>query len=368
MSFAALTGLWLGLIAIPIGILYILKIKRHRRTVPYLELWAKLVADKQFTSLFQRFQKLLSLLLQLLIALCIVFAFASLTLSDSYLEEESVVLVVDTSASTNGLASLEGDETRMEAAIEALRGMIEGRPAEDEFAIIAAGAQPEVLQAFTRSTLRLREAVDRLRSTNSVGDLAGAVQLARDLAQDKEHPRIAIIGDAASGAVAALMAEDSSLQWMRIGESVPNVSIRRFQVRRNFALDTDYLLLVMANESEEPAAVEVEISFAGRLRKVLPVEFAAGEEKSETIQLPIQADGFAMARIVHPAPAAGEGSGGAAEGVAPEPGRDGLRLDDVAFAAVPDSRSYKVLLVTRNDAEREPFEYALGSLGKLVDP
>ena len=79
MSFAAAAGLWLGLISLPIVVLYVLKIKRHRRTVPYLKLWADLVDDRQFTTLFQRLQRLLSLLLQLLIALCIVFAFASLT-------------------------------------------------------------------------------------------------------------------------------------------------------------------------------------------------------------------------------------------------------------------------------------------------
>ncbi len=83
MSFAAASGLWLALIAIPVIVLYVLKIKRHRRIVPYLELWQRLVDDRQFTTLFRKLQRLLSLLLQLLIAICLVCALASLTCPDT---------------------------------------------------------------------------------------------------------------------------------------------------------------------------------------------------------------------------------------------------------------------------------------------
>ena len=181
MSFAASAGLLLSLVAIPVVVLYILKIKRHRRTVPYLKLWADLVGDRQFSTLFQKLQRLFSLLLQLLILMCLVFAFASLTLSDSYLKEESVVLVIDTSASMNGLEKIDGARTRFEAAVERARQIVEGRSAEDEFAVIAAGVQPEVLQGFTRSTLRLREALEALAPTKASGDLEAAVRLGEDL-------------------------------------------------------------------------------------------------------------------------------------------------------------------------------------------
>ncbi len=355
MSFAAIAGLWLAVITIPIGILYILKIKRHRRVVPYLKLWADLVADKQFTTLFQRLQRLLSLLLQLLIALCLVFAFASLTLSDSYLKEESIVIVVDASASMQGRATDEDERSRFEVAVESVRDLCEGRSAEDEFAIVAAGAQPEVLQGFTRSTLRLREGADRLEPSKTSGDLSGAVELAEDLLQGKKNPRILIVGDAAGGQVAELQKQHENLRWIPIGETVDNISIRRFQVRRNFALDTDYLLLSVANEGEAKAEIEIEVSVEGRTRKVLPMTLESGEVRSDTHTLTLQRGGFAKAEVVHPKDENGK------------PGRDGLALDDIAYASVPTRRSFSVLLVARNEAEEEPFRASMSALGGLVN-
>ena len=64
---------------------------------------------------------------------------------------------------------------------------------------------------------------------------------------------------------------------------------------------------------------------------------------------------------------------GAAQGV-PHDGpqakmreRDGLHLDDVAFAAIPPAKAYQVLLVGDDVAEQEPFVAALDSLGELID-
>ena len=359
MNFATAAGLWLGLITIPIVIFYLLKIKRHRRTVPYLKLWSDLVADKQFTTLFQRLQRWLSLLLQLLIGLCVVFAFASLTLSDSYLEEESIVLVVDTSASMNGVESASSDRSRFEAAVQKVRDLCEGRSAEDEFAIVAAGAQPEVLQGFTRSTLRLREAIDRLAPTKASGDLDGAVRLADSLLQDRDHPRIAVVADAAGGAVEKLAGEFDSLRWIRVGESVPNLAIRRFQVRRNLAVDTDYLLLAVANDSDQEASCEVEISVDDNLVKVKPMTIGPQSVESETLELTLRRGAFAKAKIVH----SKSGDAGADQ---PRLG-DGLRLDDVAYAAVPRTKSFRVMLVARSEIEEEPFRVAMASLGQLVD-
>jgi len=358
LNFAAATGLWLGLIALPIIALYILKIRRHRRTVPYLELWQKLVSDRQFSTLFRKLQRILSLILQLLIALCLVLALASLTLSDSFLEEESVALIIDTSASMTGRESEDSERTRLEAAVERARELVEGRSAEDEFAVIAAGAEPEVLQGFSRSTLRLREALDAVAPTKAAGSLESAHRLARDLLQDKEHPRIVLLCDGAAGEAERLAGEDEDVRWLRVGETVENLAILRFQARKNHAVGTDYLLLVVTNLGEREARAQVEISLQGKLRKVVPIELGPGGEYSDVIPVTLPEGGFATARIVHPA---------VGKGALAKPGRDGLALDDLAWAAIPSAKLYSVLLVTRNEAEAVPFTAALGELGRLED-
>ncbi len=355
MNFAALSGLWLGLIAIPVVALYFLKIKRHRRTVPYLRLWADLVDEKRVTTLFRRLQRWLSLLLQLLIVASLVGAFGVLTLSDSFLQEESVVLVLDTSASTHGLASRDGTRTRFQAGLEKARELVEGRSSEDEFAVIAAGPEPVLVQGFTRSTLRLREALDQIAPTSASGDLDAAVRLAGDVLQGKDHPRVLLLCDAAGGAAADVAAKDERVRWVRIGESVPNVAIRRFQVRRNDATGSDEMLLVVANESDEKASVEVEVSVEGTLKNVLPVQLEPRGVENLRRDLSVPQGGFLSARVVHPKTAEGK------------PGHDGLSLDDTAWAEVPPKRAYRVLLVTRDDAEEAPFLAALDALGDLVD-
>jgi hypothetical protein len=348
VTFAAAAGLWLAAIAIPIVALYILKVKRHRRVVPYLKLWLDLLAERQFSTLFRKLQRLFSLLLQLLIAACLVLAFAALTLSDSFLQEESVVLVVDTSASMRGAAKDGEARTRFEAALAKARELVEGRSPEDEFAILAAGPQPDVLQAFSRSTLRLREALDKLAPSNSAGDLREAHRLARDLLQGRKHPRIVVLSDRAGGAVEELAASDGDVRWIPIGDSVANVAIVRFQARKNEAVGTDYLLLVVANFADTKASAQVEIEVEGRLVKVLPLDLEAGARHEETLELTLPEGGFATAKLAQDKP-------------------DALALDDVAFAAIPPARLYRVVLVTARDEERTPFRAIFAALEALVD-
>lgn len=355
MNFAAAAGLWLSLLALPVVVLYILKIKRHRRDVPYLRLWVDLLADQVFSTLFQRLQRWLSLLLQLLILACLVGAFAVLTLSDSFLREDSVVLVVDTGASMAGREKPDATRRRFDAAVAAARDLVEGRSAEDEIAVIAAGAQPEVLLGFSRSTLRLREACDALAPSRASSDLRAAHRLARDLLAEKKHKRVLLLSDAAGGAADALTKEDADLRWVRIGESVDNVGIVRFQARKNHAVGTDYLLLVVQNFGATRHALRVEIGLEGVTKKVLPLDLAPGAEHRETLELSLPEGGFAKAELVFEKTAEGT------------PGRDGLGLDDVAYAAVPPSRLYRVALVTPDAGTEAPFKAALGAMGAIVD-
>ena len=355
MSFAALTGLWLGLIAIPVVALYILKIKRHAFVVPYLRLWEKLLAEQRFSSLWHKLQRVLSLLLQLAIAGCLVGALAMLTLSDSFLKEESIVVVIDTSASMQGAAEPGLEVTRLDVALEQAKSLIEGRSSEDEYALLAAGDQPEVLQGFTRSTLRLREALAAVKPTCASGDLVAAHRLAKDLLQGKKNPRVLVFADSAAGE-AEKLTTDPDTRWMRVGKTAPNLAIVRFQARKNHAVGTDYLLTVVANCSEKKATANLEISLEGSTKKVIPLELDPGVERAETIELDLPEGGFAKAQLVHPPLSDGK------------PGRDSLALDDVAWAAVTPARLYKVLLVAGSPDKELPFKAAFSALKGFVDP
>jgi hypothetical protein len=357
MSFAAAAGLWLALLAVPVIALYVLKIRRPRAVVPYLRMWADVVGEKRFNTLFQRLQKLLSLLLQLLVLASLVGAFAMLTLGEGWLEEESVVVVVDTSASMNGRERDGADRTRFAAALAQARELVEGRSAEDELAIVAAGAQPEVLQGFSRSTLRLREALAALRVTEASGDRRAAHRLAGDLVQGKKHPRILLLTDRAGGEAAALGAEDPRVRWLPAGAAAGNVGIVRFQARKNHGVGTDYVLAVVRNFGGQAARSKLLVEVDGKLLKVRPLELAPFAEHQETLELTLPHGGFATARLEHEPPA----------GAGAEPVRDGLALDDVAHAAIAPVRQFRVLMVTAPEDEAAPFRAAFTAAGALVD-
>ena len=197
-----------------------------------------------------------------------------------------------------------------------------------------------------------------MASTKAKGSLESAHRLARDLLQGREHPRIVLLCDGAAGEAERLETEDDDVRWLRVGETVNNLAILRFQARKNHAVATDYLLLVVANLGEEPASAQVEIAMQGKLRKVVPVEIEPGGEYSEIIPVTLPEGGFATARLIHPK---------VGEGPLAKPGRDGLALDDVAWAAIPSAKLYSVLLVARNEPEAVPFKAALSELGKLED-
>ena len=97
MSFGAPLALLLAGLALPVVVLYVLKVKRRRVEVPYLRIWEELLVETRARSLFQRLKRIYSLLLQLLILAALVLALARPAFELASVEKESIVLLLDTS-------------------------------------------------------------------------------------------------------------------------------------------------------------------------------------------------------------------------------------------------------------------------------
>ena len=96
MNFAAPLAFAATALALPIIVLYILKVKRRRVSVPYLRLWEELLVETRARSLFQRLKRFYSLLLQLLILAALAFALTQPAFELASVKKESVVLLLDT--------------------------------------------------------------------------------------------------------------------------------------------------------------------------------------------------------------------------------------------------------------------------------
>ena len=101
MSFANPTALLWALLAVPVVVFYVLKIRLKRVPVSTVIFWRQLFDEKRPRSLWQRLRHLVSLLVQMALLGLMVAALAEPFFSWEVLSARRVVLVLDNSASMN---------------------------------------------------------------------------------------------------------------------------------------------------------------------------------------------------------------------------------------------------------------------------
>ena len=105
--------LLLGLLAGPIILLYMLRLRRREMMVSSTMLWQKLLRDREANAPWQRLRRNLLLFLQLLILACLVFALARPYIPVPTVATGNVVVLLDASAS---MQSTDETPTRFEKA------------------------------------------------------------------------------------------------------------------------------------------------------------------------------------------------------------------------------------------------------------
>src|SRR5438874_3810913 len=181
MSFANPTALLWALLAVPVVVFYVLKIRLKRVPVSTVIFWRQLFDEKRPRSLWQRLRHLVSLLVQMALLGLMVAALAEPFFSWEVLSARRVVLVFDNSASMN---ATDVEPTRLARAKEEARQVIRGLRFRDEMAIVAAGTQPRVACGLTGHQKTLRDALDTVAATDGPTQLAEAVAVARRLAAE----------------------------------------------------------------------------------------------------------------------------------------------------------------------------------------
>jgi hypothetical protein len=195
MTLGTPLALLLALIAIPIVIFYILKVRLRRVPVSTNLFWNQIFEEKPPKSLWQNLRYWLSLLAQLLILALLVLAIADPILSWQTKGARRVVLIMDVSAS---MQAFDKATTRFDSAKQAAQRVLDGVREQDQVAILTAGTQPEVVLGMGNHVPSLRRAIHDLQPVDTPANLGSAVELADQLLGDAPNGQVIVFTDQAT--------------------------------------------------------------------------------------------------------------------------------------------------------------------------
>jgi len=340
---------FLGASVLVVAALYRLKLRRRTVVVSFAPLWQKVVRDRPASSLFERLRRLVSLLLQLAFVFLVLLAIARPRLSTDAERERRFVVVVDAGGSMQAVMDLTSGKprTRLDQAKDAARTLV-GRLGEtDRAMVVRAGVWPEPATAFETDRRVLLDALQDLEADDCRSNLGDAVRFAQRLVPGAPE-RVFVFTSSPHDAALP------DVEWRQIGKPLGNVAITRFAARlapespgeyeilfevRNFSkTDADVRLRIDAL-AEPPAspgkgagspADKAPDPSSPRLIEDRPLTLVAGGRVSDVIRGIARADMKLCARLTR-----SDGS----------ELRDGLPLDDHAFACVRAPRRTHVTVV-----------------------
>jgi hypothetical protein len=328
MPFANPLALFLAVLAVPVVIFYILKIRLRRVPVSTTLFWRQIFEEKQPRSIWQHLRHLISLLLQLAFLLLLVLAISEPFFGWEVREARRVVLVVDNSASMN---ATDVGPTRLAEAKRRGRELLAGLRERDEAAIVAAGTQPQVVSGVTGHERSLRDALDAIAPTEGPTRIAEAIELARRLIGDHANGEVLVLTDGCFPE-AERLGQDGEAEKTRlvvVGSRVGNVGLSRFQVRRSLLDPVGYEILVeVVNQSDDLVECRLEVDLNEDVVDVVPLKLASGEVWSRTLEKTSAEGGELIARIDRD---------------------DALAADNTARAVLPKREKQRVILVSERN-------------------
>jgi Ca-activated chloride channel family protein len=225
MSFLTPLALALGLIAGPIILLYMLRLRRREVQVSSTMLWQQLLRDREANAPWQRLRRNLLLLLQLLILAALVMALARPFIEVPTVTTGRIALLVDASASMN---ATDVQPNRLEAAKQQALALVDTLGQQDSLAVIRVAEGPEVLENYSNDTSRLRAAINRVQPSTASPDWNAALTLAAAGAAGTDKFTIIVIGD--GGVSGNLASTYGNVRFIPIGTSDSNVAITALAV------------------------------------------------------------------------------------------------------------------------------------------
>jgi len=337
-------GLALLALAVPILLLYMLKLRRKPVPVSSILLWTRLLRDQQANTPWQKLKRNLLLFLQLLILAALALAFARPAWPTPVVASGSVIVLLDASASMN---ATDVSPTRFEAARRSVQTLINNLPDGSQMTLILVHKQPQTLIASTSDRSLLRNALSAAQATQFSADWQAAFALAVGAAQSAGAPRrgsaqvtTVIVSDGGLPAE-GLPALPGDVRYLPIGVSGDNLALTAL------ALRSRQLFTEITNYSTTDRSVLLSLYRGDELLTARQLELKAGASQSLTLDDLPAASGVYQAQISNP-------QGNAAP--------DAFPLDDTAFAVNQDAAARRALLLSKGNLYLEQLLASLPGL------
>jgi hypothetical protein len=336
-----------------VTLLYLLRLRRRRVEVPFGPLWAKVLQEKQTTSLFRVLKRYFSLLLQLAMILLLVTALADPQWDGSNpllvkhetpreAQPNHTLLVLDASAS---MAATDVEGGRFAEAARRAHEVVDSMQSRERVMLARMDRDMTALTDWTEDRQALHTLINGMAPLDSGTSRAPLMQFARNAVRGLENAQVVLVSDRAFSPPDADLAGAIHMKVIPVGGGgTDNVAVLDFNVRSHLGNALRYATWYsLHNASEKAVQVRVWLysdpndmaRTRAEFRALAPVgaaevlELKPGETRvveRESVSL----DGSRAALMIEPV----DGSF-----------TDIMPGDDVAYAVVPQRQSVKVQLV-----------------------
>ena len=231
MSFLSPLSFLLAGLAVPLLLLYFLKVRRRPQTVSSLLLWDSSLRDREASAFFQRLQRDPLMLLQILALLALTMALARPAVTVSGYGAKRVVIVMDSSAS---MKATDVAPTRFARAQREALGLVSSLGEGAEVMVIEAGVQPKVLVPFTRDRDQVLSGLRSTQARDLPNRLGDGIRTARALVGPDPRAEIHAFTDGAHPEALKGQGDDVRVRWVGVGQRARNVAITNLAIRRNY--------------------------------------------------------------------------------------------------------------------------------------
>ena len=274
MNFLNPLALLFALLAVPIILLYLLRLQRREQPVSSTLLWRQVIMDREANTLWQKLRRNLLLLLQLCTLLFLVFALIRPYINTQSQLTGKIIVLLDTSAS---MLATDVAPSRFEAARAEVQKLIDQLGNNDQMTLIAVDGAPRILSVTTHDASQLQASLNEVVPTLTTANWSSAISLAAGLGG--KGATTIVISDGANAQDMQLL--QGVARYIPIGKSGDNIAISTLSLRRTARGLSAFVRV--SNTGTQNDSVLVSLKADGNLIDARTLAVPAGQSATWTI-------------------------------------------------------------------------------------